>query len=366
MDTSRPYALSAELSRLEFGRILILKPSSLGDVIHTLPVLSALRARFPNAYIAWFVKKQWADLLHRIEGLDQVWAVGHGLRNWLAEIPRLRQKDFDLAVDFQGLFRSGAMAWLSGAPVRIGFANGREASSLFYTHKVVVDNPDMHAVDRYVLVAQALGATVDQPAFTIHISDSDLGKAGELLTKHGLNIDSPWIAMNIGGRWPTKRWPSKFFAMTADQLQQKGLGRIVLIGGPEDQGVAQEVTSLMVTTPIDLTGKTPLTILPALLQATRVLITNDSGPMHLAAALRTPVVAVFGPTNPARTGPYGKEHVTLVSEVPCHPCYSRSCQNAKQLECLFTIAPRQVVEAAESLCSSRLLKKTAATFSCDG
>ena len=136
-----------------------------------------------------------------------------------------------------------------------------------------------------------------------------------------------------------------------------GCGMISSFAADEDQGVAQEVKSLMVTTPIDLTGETPLTVLPALLQSTRLLITNDSGPMHIAAALGTAVVAVFGPTNPDRTGPYGKGHAVLASRIPCSPCNRRSCENVRQLECLFTIDPQQVVEAAESLSSSRLLQK---------
>lgn len=333
----------------DYRRILFIKPSSLGDVVQAMPTLAALRRRFPRASITWLVKRQWAGIVERVEGVDEVWAVEPGLAGWLSQVPRLRAQGFDLAVDLQGLFRSGGLAWLSGCATRIGFANAREGSPWFYTHRVPVPTMEMHAVDRYLLVARALGALAQgEPEFRFRPLSADRALVTELLTRQGVPSDAPWVAMNVSARWGTKRWPRESFAEVADRLQQEGVGPVVLIGGPDEQTDTEAVRRLMRTPPADLTGQTNLGLLPALVQAASLLITNDSGPMHVAAAVGTPVVALFGPTSPVRTGPYGRHHLALTSGVACSPCFSRQCRNRVRLECLTSIAPARVVEAARA------------------
>ena len=340
----------------QYRRILFIKPSSLGDIVHALPTLAALRRRFPQAHIAWLVKRQWAELLERVEGLDRVWAVGPGIAAWLAEVPRLRAERFDLAVDLQGLFRSACMARLAGCPERVGFANGREGSPLFYTQRVVVPTPEMHAVDRYLLVADALGAARPETTqFQFKVLPVEREQMSAVLSRAGVRAGSPWIAMNVSARWPTKRWPVESFAAVADRLHEEGAGPVVLIGGPDDRVDAQMVKALVKTSSImDVTGLTPLGLLPALLQSASVLLTNDSGPMHVAAAVGTPVVALFGPTSPVRTGPYGAQHRVLTHQLPCSPCFSRRCTNAIERECLTGITPAQAVEAVLSRLAARV------------
>ena len=340
----------------QYRRILFIKPSSLGDIVDALPTLAALRRHFPQAHIAWLVKRQWAELLERVEGLDRVWAVGPGVSGWLSEVPRLRAERFDLAVDLQGLFRSACMARLAGCPERVGFANGREGSPLFYTQRVVVPTPEMHAVDRYLLVADALGAARPAtPQFRFRISPTDREQVAAVLSRAGVRAGSAWIAMNVSARWPTKRWPVESFAAVADRLYEEGAGPVVLIGGPDDRADAQAVKALVKTSSIiDVTGLTPLGLLPALLQSASVLLTNDSGPMHVAAAVGTPVVALFGPTSPVRTGPYGAQHRVLTHQLPCSPCFSRRCTNAIERECLTGITPAQAVEAVLSRLAARV------------
>ena len=334
----------------DYRRILIIKPSSMGDVVHALPTLAALRDRFPHAHIAWLVKRRWAGLLERVEGLDAVWPVESGVTGWLSVIPRLRAAGFDLAVDLQGLLRSGAMAWLAGCPTRIGFANAREGSPFCYTHRVSVPTTEMHAVDRYLLVAAACGASAQgAPEFRLRPLPADRQEVAVLLSRHGLPAREPWIGVSVAARWPTKRWPTGFFATAADHLQKKGLGRVVLMGGPDDRAAVQAVKGLMRTVPADLAGATAPALLPALLESAALLLTNDSGPMHVAAAMGTPVVALFGPTSPTRTGPYANGHRVLRSGVPCSPCFSRTCRNTVYLECLKTISPDQVIEAVRDL-----------------
>ena len=336
------------MNHTECRRILIVKPSSLGDIVHARPTLRAVRAEYPQAHIAWLVKRQWAALLERVEGLDRIWALGDGLRGWLSMVPRLRAERFDLVIDLQGLLRSGAMAWLTGCRRRVGFANGREGSPLFYTECVSIPTREMHAVDRYLLIAAAVGAAwKGQPDFGLHPRPEDQQEVDALLDGQGIRRGSPWVAFSVSARWPTKRWPVVSFAAVAEALQRDAGVRAVLIGGPDDGATAREVVSHMATTsPVDMTGKTRLKLLPALLASATVLVTNDSGPMHVAAAVGTPVVALFGPTSPVRTGPYGGGHAVLArADVPCRPCFDRHCRNAIALECLTRVTPEEVLDA---------------------
>ena len=329
-------------------RLLFIKPSSLGDIVHAMPTLAALRARFSHAEVTWLVKRQWAPLVETIDGVDQVCAVETGLSGWLGRVPELRAARFDLVVDLQGLFRSGAMAWLTGCGRRIGFANAREGSRLFYTQRVGVPHASMHAVDRYLLVAEALGADRPVPPrfdFVDHPQDRPAVEA--ILTSAGVVASLPWIAINASARWETKRWPPQHFAEAADQLSQAHALPIVFIGGVAERPEALAVMALMRTKAVDLTGQTPVGLLPSLLRKAAVLITNDSGPMHIAAAVGTPVVALFGPTDPRRTGPYGQGHLVLSQTVDCSPCFRRDCTRAVRLECLTEVKPDQVVRAVQ-------------------
>lgn len=149
-----------EVSLPDVRRLLVVKPSSLGDIVHALPVIPLLRARFPQAEISWLVKEQWAGILERVEGIDRIWRVKDRWTGWLAMMQRLRSHRFDLVIDLQGLLRSGVLAWRTGCPVRIGFESAREGSPWFYSHRVPVPDPDIHAVDRYLSVAKYVGCVV--------------------------------------------------------------------------------------------------------------------------------------------------------------------------------------------------------------
>ena len=240
------------------------------------------------------------------------------------------------------------MARLTGCDHRIGFANAREGSPMFYTQRVAVPSVPMHAVDRYLLVAEALGATrPTQPRFEFVERSKDRGAVETMLARAGIVAQQPWVAMNVSARWETKRWPAQHFAGVADRLSEAHALPVVLIGGPAERPESLAVTALMHTKAIDLTGQTPVGLLPGLLRRATVLVTNDSGPMHIAAAVGTPVVALFGPTDPVRTGPYGMGHVVLSHAVECRPCFRRDCTRAVSLECLTAVRPEQVVRAVE-------------------
>jgi lipopolysaccharide heptosyltransferase I len=335
---------------LKSARILLIKPSSLGDIVHTFPVVSAIKTQWPGSHITWVVKRQWADLVERAEGIDRVWPVEMTVKSWIREGRALRAQRFDLAIDLQGLFRSGILARFSGAPTRIGFANGREGSPWFYTQRVPVLSPDIHAVDRYLSVAVALGASLpDNPRFEFRLLEEDMATVRDLCRRRGFSVDKPWIAMNIGARWPTKRWPLASFAAVVDQLHETHRDPVVMIGGADERAYTNKLRALTDRPFIDLSGDIPLGYLPALLSKATAMITNDSGPMHIAAALGVPVIAIFGPTSAARTGPYGDGHQVLSSRIPCSPCFSRICRHDPELECLHLIKPTQVADVVRPL-----------------
>jgi lipopolysaccharide heptosyltransferase II len=165
------------------------------------------------------------------------------------------------------------------------------------------------------------------------------------------------VVLAPGSVWPTKRWPAASFAEVADRLQQEGYGAVVMLGGPDEQADVAAVRERMKTSVIDLAGATTVGLLPALLSKASLLITNDSGPMHVAAAIGTPVVALFGPTSAVLTGPYGAGHSVLTGNVPCRPCFSRTCSNALPLECLQTVSPEQVLAAVRAERSLRMVPR---------
>lgn len=170
-------------------------------------------------------------------------------------------------------------------------------------------------------------------------------------------MDRPWVAMNVSARWYTKRWPLSSFAAVLDQLHKEGLGPVVVIGSSDEQRDANQLRALTKSPFIDLTGAIPLGCLPALLSKAAAMITNDSGPMHIAAALGVPVVALFGPTSAVRTGPYGTGHCVLTHQVPCSPCFSRVCRHSPEMECLHLIKPNDVVEAARHVVTAHTMSR---------
>lgn len=342
----------------DYRHILLIKPSSLGDIVHAMPTCAAIRLAYPKARLTWLVKREWAGLVERIDGVDRVWSVEPTLAGWLSQVSPLRAEHFDLVVDLQGLFRSAAIGWLSGSPLLVGLANGREGSPWFYSRRVPVPQAEMHAVDRCLLMAKAVGAAESgAPEFRFRIPQADHDEVDRLLSRSGVTPGTSWVAMNVSARWPTKRWPAASFAEVADRLQQEGFGVVVMIGSSAERADVAAVSGRMKTSAIDLTGATIVGLLPALLSRASLLITNDSGPMHIAAAVGTPVVALFGPTSEVRTGPYGIGHSVLTGNVSCRPCFSRTCHNPLQMECLRIVSPEQVLAAARAQRSFRMVPR---------
>jgi heptosyltransferase-1 len=307
-------------------RILILKPSSLGDIVHALPSVHLIRQRYPNAHIAWLVNPEFQSLLAGNPVVDQV--IEFPRRN-LAAIPglvrTLRRGRFDTVVDLQGLLRSGLLARATGATRRIGLSDSREGARWFHTEIVPV--PRCHAVDRYLCAARHLGcgdAPVVFPLPPSTVTDAQDG----------------WIAINPSARWETKLWGDDRFAALIRRLPAE---RVVLTGSGADRSRLERLAPGC----RNLAGQTTLPELAALYARCAVVVTNDTGPMHIAAAVGTPVVAIFGPTDPLLTGPYGPQHTVLRAGIPCSPCFSRSCRHSQPMECMNAISVDRVLQAVQ-------------------
>ncbi len=341
-------------------KILIVKLSSLGDVVHALPTLEALRRTFPGAEISWLVESEWVELILGHPALDEV--IVSSRKDWVKRLLRgdlevlreassfirgIRRRRFDLVIDLQGLMRSGLLVGLTRARRKLGFNGTREFSYMFYNEKLPPYDPDLHAVLRYLSVAGHLGAVPGEPVFRIPWGRKEELAADRLLGPLG-NEPGPLVAMNVTGSWATKRWGADNFRQTARMLMERSGARLVFVGGPGDSAyVAAASRGLSGKGCIDISGQTGLKELACLLSRADLMVTTDSGPMHISAAVNTPVVAVFGPTDPARTGPFGQGHRTITANVACRPCFKRRCPY--NMECMREVGAHEVYQEAKEL-----------------
>jgi heptosyltransferase I len=348
----------------EFRRILIIKPSSFGDVIHALPVLHGLRHRYPNARISWLVASSCAGLLEGHPDLDELIRFDRKRyarigRSWTATVEfvrfllQLKAKAFDLVIDLQGLFRSGFMAFATGAPVILGFASAREFAPLFYTRRIAVPDDEMHAADKNYCFAEVLGFTDVPLGFHLPVQPGAVAAVSEVLSAKGISPGQSYVLMGPGTRWETKRWAAGAFAEVARRIAEQFHLPVVLIGMEDEVEVAREVEEAVGGGVVNLAGKTRLPELIALVAGAALVVMHDSGPMHLATALGRPMVAIYGPTSPRRTGPYHRPEAVARLDLPCSPCYIKrvtDCPHGHR--CMRDLSPSVVLGKIGVLWSS--------------
>ncbi|MGD1086052.1 MAG: lipopolysaccharide heptosyltransferase II [Verrucomicrobiota bacterium] len=335
-------------------KILILKPSSLGDVIHALPVLRLLKLHLPQSEIYWWLDADLKPLLEGDRDLAGVipferkrWA---GLARWpemLSSLHAMRAKHFDWAIDLQGLARSGIFAWFSNSKLIIGLDNAREGARegarAFYDLTPPRAAPDTHAVDRCLAVLPLLQVPV-------HGNFEWLPARPEIAAQIDQKWNpgpGPWVALLPGARWDNKRWPAANFVELVRGLREIGGLRFVILGRDADHALGRAIAAENPGCCWNLAGQTSLWEMIEWLRRSRLVIANDTGPMHVAAALGRPLIALFGPTNPRNTGPYGKlGGVLQITSLPCVPCLKSSCSYVLPLACLHGITPAMVREKA--------------------
>ncbi|MFH0963243.1 MAG: lipopolysaccharide heptosyltransferase II [Planctomycetota bacterium] len=338
----------------EIRRILIVKPSALGDIVHSLPLLGALRGNFPDAWIAWLVHKDFAAVLAGNGALDEVISWDRGRwdstrRAWESLLGfgrflrAIELGGFDLVIDLQGLFRSGLMSYATGAPVRVGFRSARELSHKFYNVRVDGPGIPMHAVDRYLLLADRLHLRRVSVDFPI-VVDADARRRMRERFADVRDARRPLVLVSPAARWPSKEWTIDGFAYVAGALVAERRAKVVFAGTARERSRADRIRARVGGDAVNLAGETSLKELVALLADADLFLTNDSGPMHIADALATPLVAVFGPTDPARTGPYRqRRHVVCPPDLDCAPCLRRYCSDRR---CMEAIDPPSVLRLA--------------------
>jgi heptosyltransferase-1 len=322
-------------------KILIIKPSSLGDVVHSLPFLNAVRTCFPKTEIHWVIAKGLEGLLEGHHMINRLWIINKDTWKKIKNVKgtinefkvlfrELKKEKYSLVVDLQGLLRSGVLTAATGAPVRVGFAEAREGSGVFYTHKVE-GGKDIHAVDRYLKIAHFLGC----PIIDVYFPLPPYSKSSSVT--HHLSIPEDYAVIIPGARWKTKIWPPEKFGKLSSKLPLSTL----IVGGRGDIDAANKIVAISNGKAISLAGKTDLKELIEVMKGARFVVSNDSGPMHIAAALGIPVFAIFGPTDPSRTGPYGEGHIVIKEDIPCAPCFKRTCSNMK---CMNSLSVKKVYE----------------------
>jgi lipopolysaccharide heptosyltransferase I len=323
-------------------KILIIKPSAWGDIVHSLPFLATLKKRYPVCEIHWVVAKglhtflEDHPLIHKLWIMDKDgWKDLSRIRKTLAEVRTfrrgLRAEHFDISIDLSGLLRSGLITLAARARYRLGFSDSDEGSPFFYTHKIP-GGEQIHAIDRYLLLADLIDCNATEVTYPF----ARLPDITELL--QSLPPHFCIIAPSAGKE--ANRWPAKRFAELAARLEIPS----VIIAGNGDKHIAEEVVAGSRGKAINLAGQTGLKEMVALTKQASFFICNDTGPMHIAAALGIPVFALFGPANPIRTGPYGSNATVIRVELECSPCYAHKPCSQNNWRCMKDITVARVLE----------------------
>jgi len=342
-------------------RILIIKPSALGDVVTAVPVLRGLRRSFPASHITWLVATGCADLIRHDSDLNDVILFDRkasgtfgvaGVRA-LARLRRqLKAGRFDWVIDLQGLLRSGWFSWLTGAPLRAGFADAREGATLFYTHQFAP--MAAHTVDRNIELARSLHADASPADFTLQAAPPARQRVADLLARIGMAAKS-FVVCVPPTRWPTKVYPPRHWQVVIRELATRC--PVVVLGGPGDTALCAQACE-GISSVHNLAGQTSVSEMVALIAAARGVICSDSAAKFIAPAVSTPAVALLGPTRVERTGVYTPEPpntgeasvprphiqaVNIVTQLPCQGCLRRRCAHTA---CMQSIPPARVVETA--------------------
>ena len=344
--------------------ILIIKLSSIGDVVHSLPLLEVLRKNYPDAKIDWLVEQDAGQIIKGHKDINHI--IVSSRKSWSKQllqtnkklspkkditrfIKELRQTDYDWVIDIQGLFKSGILVFLSKGKRKVGLSTSREGSSMFLTEPPCPVDLDQHAIDRYLAIAKYLQCKDVPWKGEIPVDPVDEEHIEELFKDKGLQ-DKKIIAINPMARWNTKLWDTQRFALLADRIKKEWTCEIIFTGSANDQTAIKRIMDTMTINAVDMAGETTLKELAYLYSKCDLLVTTDSGPMHIAAAMGCPTVALFGPTAPWRTGPYGSGHVIIRDEIKCSPCFKKKCHH---MTCMKNITVDMVFDRVMELMKNR-------------
>lgn len=336
-------------------KVLIIKPSALGDVVTALPVLRALRRKFPQARLSWLISTNCASLMAGDADLDEIvpfqrrrlgraWRSAGAAAALAGLLKALRRACYDWVIDLQGLFRSGFFARATGAPIRAGFANARECAWMFYTHRLLPKSE--HTVDRNIELAAMLGLDARREDMTLSVSAE--GEAfGESFRARCEVAGRPYLVFVPPTRWETKLYPVRHWRTLAARLAKRV--PIALVGTAGDAEMCSRIARSAGAGVIDLAGQTTIPQMVGLIAASACVVCSDSAAQHIAQAVGTDAVVLIGPTRPRRTGPILRGRC-LVAPVPCQGCLKRACRH---ITCMQAIDPQTVAAAVEESLAGR-------------
>ena len=337
-------------------RILVIQTAFLGDVVLTLPLLAAIRARFPHAHLTILTTSRNAPILNGQPGVDTVMTYDKrgrqkGLRGMWTVVCAVRAQDFDLVISPHRSVRSALLAVCSGSLQRIGFAQWHTRWAYTAT---VPRHVTLHEVERNMQLLQALQPTGPLPPLrlSVHVAPEARRYARHDFVAAGVASDTVLVGLIPGAQWGTKRWPAERFAALVERLNARANTRCVLFGSPQDRPIADAITTACRGLVLDFIGKTPLQTLPAYLERCTVVVSNDTGPMHIAAALGKPIVALYGPTTTAMGfTPYGVPWEEISVMLACRPCNAHGPHHCplSHWRCMLDLSVERVIGGVERL-----------------
>ena len=329
---------------------LIIRLSSLGDLIHTLPAFSELRKKYPSAKISWIVEENGKEILDLVLGLDRIvpvklkrWKMGS--RKFWQEFAELRKeirKKDQVAIDFQGLVKSGFMAYIAGARRRIGFHRNNlkeRQASIFYTENLEEVSEKDHVIDKNLKLLSLLGIDGGSYEFPLQLPEELSKNVQRILEKLGCDPQKRLVLLNVGAAWETKRWDADRWVQMVKKIESDEIFPVLLWGSDVEQELAEKVR---LKAEIPMVPSLSLQKVMMLIQGAAVLVSGDTFALQAAGALDTPVVGLFGPTTPSRNGPFREQDRVIFHEMECSHCYKRTCSH---FNCMDTIMPEEVAEA---------------------
>jgi len=341
-------------------KVLVLQTSFLGDTVLSLPLLSELKRRFPQAKLSLLCSPMARDLLQDHPGIDEIIVddkrgADKGWPGMWRKAQKLRQKGFSAALSPHKSLRSALLLFFAGIPYRVGF---KQSKGWFFFHQRVHKDSARHDVDRNLSILQAFGINPEDcdRDVTLPVSDSARQTVDRLLRSFGVNSGKVIVGINAGSVWPTKRWAAEGFARVIALIKQKHDCDVLLFGSQEDAEINSRIQALCGTAAVNLAGKLSLRELPVAVSLCKVFITNDSGPMHVAVARNVPTVAIFCATTPSLGFyPHSAKAIVVEKLLPCRPCSShggRRCPLGTE-DCIRLIQPADVLKAAEKFLLDR-------------
>jgi len=359
------------LSQPDLKKILIINPFGIGDVLFTTPVIKAIKNSYPASFIAFWCNERVKDVLKNNQNIDKIFALSRGdikrisqqsrfmgTKKFLGLLSGLKKERFDISFDFSLDHRYSLISKLTGIKRRIGFNYKKRGR--FLTDKIDIDGyHSKHAVEYYLDLLKFIGVEAKDKNLELSVPDSDKIKIKNILANAGINDKDLiiGIAPGAGASWgqdaALKHWPAGSFAQLADKVKSELGAKIILLGDEREKAIAETIVKAMKSEPLDLAGRTSLEDLAAIISNLHILVTNDGGPLHIAAALRIKTVSIFGPVDEKVYGPYpaSDKHIVVKKDLTCSPCYQRFRMPAcsRNRECINSISTERVFEAVRRL-----------------